>query len=79
MAPSGTPAARHNSTSRTVVIGVCSAGLTITVFPQARAGAIFQLAIMRGKFHGVISAHTPTGSRLVYCSTPGKDSGAVSP
>lgn len=33
------------------VSGVCSAGLTTTVFPQAKAGAIFHVNISRGKFH----------------------------
>ncbi|GAA2257000.1 hypothetical protein GCM10010402_10500 [Actinomadura luteofluorescens] len=61
--PGGKPARAQSSTRRTVVRGVCSAGLTITVLPQARAGASFQAAIIRGKFHGVIKAQTPTGSR----------------
>jgi hypothetical protein len=39
--------------------------LTITVLPHASARAIFQLAIISGKFHGVISAQTPSGSRTV--------------
>lgn len=33
------------------VRGVCSAGLTTTVFPQLRAGPIFQINITKGKFH----------------------------
>ena len=41
-----------------------------SVFPQARAGAIFHDAITSGKFHGVMSAQTPTGSRSVT-SMPG--------
>ena len=58
--------------------GVCEAGLTIAVLPQASAGAIFQLAITAGKFHGVMRAHTPTGSRRVT-SMPGGTIGIVSP
>ena len=49
----------------TVGRGVFEAGLWITVFPQAKAGAIFHRAWMRGKFHGVMAATTPTGSRRV--------------
>lgn len=33
------------------VRGVCSAGLTTTVFPQLSAGPIFQMSITNGKFH----------------------------
>ncbi len=44
-------------------IGVSDAGLTITGFPHASAGATFHVVIISGKFHGTISAHTPTGSR----------------
>ena len=58
--------------------GVCEAGFTTAVLPHASAGAIFQLAITAGKFHGVISAHTPTGSRSVT-SSPGGTIGIVSP
>ena len=37
------------------------AGLKTTVLPQTSAGAIFQLGIAIGKFHGVIAPTTPTG------------------
>ena len=33
------------------------------MLPQMSAGNNFQVGIASGKFHGVISAHTPTGSR----------------
>jgi len=46
--------------------GVSSAGLTTKVQPHARAGAIFHMPIMSGKFHGTMAATTPTGSRTVY-------------
>ena len=60
------------------VSGVCVAGLTTAVFPQARAGAIFHDAITAGKFQGVIRAQTPTGSRIVT-SIPGGTMGIDSP
>jgi hypothetical protein len=63
--PAGIPASRQSRARNTVVSGVCSAGLRTTVLPQASAGASFQAAIASGRFHGVISAHTPTGSRRV--------------
>ncbi len=41
--------------------GVSSDGLMTQVLPQAIAGATFQLAIISGKFHGLIAATTPAG------------------
>ena len=73
--PAGSPASSINSPSRIAVSGVCSAGLRITVLPHASAGATFQVAIANGKFHGVINAHTPTGSRRVYWKTRGTVAG----
>jgi hypothetical protein len=35
------------------------------VQPAAKAGPNFQAYIKAGKFHGIIYAHTPTGSSLV--------------
>ena len=60
------------------VSGVWDAGFTTAVFPQASVGAIFHDAITAGKFHGVMSAQTPTGSRIVR-SMPGGMIGIVSP
>src|SRR5437899_5197641 len=45
---------------------VFEAGLTMTVLPQASAGAIFHTASISGKFHGTIAPTTPTASRNVY-------------
>ncbi len=42
--------------------GVKVAGLMITVLPAASAGASFQIAIRKGKFHGMIWPQTPIGS-----------------
>ena len=56
----------HEEAERLAVAGDCSAGLRTTVFPNARAGEIFQDASMSGKFHGEIAATTPTGSYRVY-------------
>ena len=41
--------------------GVSSLGLMMQVLPQAIAGAIFQVAIINGKFHGEMAATTPAG------------------
>src|SRR5204863_8216994 len=72
--PASTRISARWSTDR----GVYEAGFTTIVFPQARAGAIFHVAITNGKFHGVMSAHTPTGSRRVT-SSPASWTGTVSP
>ena len=40
------------------------AGLSTTVFPMARAGQIFQVSNMRGKFHGTIAPTTPKSVRI---------------
>ena len=63
--PSGTPASSASSASRSADSGVSSAGFTTSVQPQARAGAIFHMPIISGKFHGTMAATTPTGSRTV--------------
>ncbi len=47
------------------------------MLPAASAGAIFHDAIVSGKFHGVISATTPSGSRKVMATPPA--TGIVSP
>ena len=59
--PSGRPASCKTFTSSNVVNGVNAAGLTTTVQPAARAGAILRVAMAKGKFHGVINKHGPTG------------------
>jgi hypothetical protein len=52
--------------SSIAVTGVSGAGFSTMVFPVAMAGAIFQIAIMYGTFHGMIWAHTPNGSRWTH-------------
>ena len=76
--PSGMPASSASSASRSAVIGVCSAGLSTTVFPIASAGADFHDVMAIGKFHGTMIPQTPTGSRNVI-STPGAAPGMVWP
>lgn len=61
--PSGAPAPANSSASRSVVPGVCGAGLMTTALPAASAGPSFQTAITSGKFHGAIEPTTPTGRR----------------
>ena len=76
--PSGTPASSASSASFSAVYGVSSDGLWMTTLPQASAAAIFHVDMSSGKFHGVITPTTPTGSRSVMLSMPGR-AGMVSP
>ncbi len=59
--PSGSPASAKICASSSNVSGVSDAGLTSMVQPAAKAGPIFRVPIARGKFHGVIARHGPTG------------------
>jgi len=61
--PSGNPTSAMSSAIRRLERGVSSAGFITTQFPAARAGAIFQLVNMSGKFHGTTCPTTPSGSR----------------
>ena len=62
--PGGMPASAAAFASSSAVSGVSLAGLRTMELPMMRAGATFQTAIMKGRFHGMIPAHTPMGSRL---------------
>jgi len=46
--PGGKPAFTNNYPKSKAVIGVCSAGLSTTVHPAAKAGATFQAIINNG-------------------------------
>ena len=68
--PRDASSARTTSAKSIVVNGVKPAGLTTTVHPAARAGAILRVAIASGKFHGVISRAGPTGRCMTSCRLP---------
>ena len=57
--PAGNPDSSMISASFKAVSEVVSAGFNTTVFPAARAGAIFHAAINKGKFQGMICPATP--------------------
>ncbi len=63
--PAGRPAATAHSARASMVIGVCSAGLTMTEQPAAIAGATLRDGSRAGKFHVVKAATGPTA----WCST----------
>ena len=63
--PSGRPASVSSSPRRSATRLASSAGLSTIVQPVASTGAIFQMALLTGRFHGTIAATTPTGSLRV--------------
>jgi hypothetical protein len=75
--PAGMPASVAIRSNASAVSGVSSAGLRTTVLPAASAGASFHDAMTSGKFQGVMSATTPSGSRTVIARPPAI--GIVSP
>jgi hypothetical protein len=54
-------------------------GLKTTVFPATSAGKIFQVGTAKGKFHGVITPTTPTGTRVDIAHLLGISLGVVTP
>ena len=64
------PASSASSPIRIAVSGVSSAGLSTTVLPAARAGAIPQPMIGIGKFQGTMIPTTPSGSLKVMSRPP---------
>ena len=77
--PPGRPASASTRTSSAASSEASVAGLMTTELPQMRAGAIFQVGIARGKFHGVIRATTPSGSRAEDMWMPGLVEGGMMP
>ena len=55
------PASSASRPRRAALSGDSSLILSTAVFPNARHGATFQVAVMKGTFHGETSAQTPTG------------------
>ena len=58
------------SVRATALAGVRFAGFQTTALPKASAGAIFHEGVATGKFHGLMMATTPTGSRRTSISMP---------
>ncbi|MCY1241314.1 hypothetical protein D9M72_542080 [compost metagenome] len=77
--PAGMPARSASATSASAVSGVCDAGLSTMVQPTASAGPALRVIIAAGKFHGVIAAHTPTGSLVTTMRWLVAGAGMVSP
>ena len=77
--PSGMSCLEIISLKATALAGVMFAGFQTTAFPNASAGAIFQLAVAVGKFQGDIIATVPIASRRTSTSIPALTESAVSP
>ncbi|MBS1172935.1 MAG: Uncharacterized protein H6R12_1765 [Proteobacteria bacterium] len=63
--PLGTPASCRISAKMCPENGAISDGLSTMVQPVASAGATLQAIWFAGQFQGVMSPHTPTGSRTM--------------
>ena len=59
--PGGIPASSSTSRNRAAIVGESLDGFRITVFPVTIAAAVIPAIMAKGKFHGGITAHTPTG------------------
>ena len=59
--PGGSPASAQISANASAVSGVLSAGFSTTVFPQARAGAIFHASMSSGELQPMTWPTTPSG------------------
>ena len=70
--PAGMPARSASSARARAENGVSCEGCATTVQPAASAAAAFRVSIAEGKFHGVTSAATPTGSRQTSTSASGR-------
>jgi len=77
--PFGTPARSANSHNAKAENGVAVAGFSTIVQPAAKAGPALRVIIAAGKFHGVIAAHTPTGSFVTTIRLSEACAGIVSP
>jgi hypothetical protein len=77
--PPGSPASARMRTRAAAFREASVAGFMTTALPQMRAGAIFHDGIASGKFHGVIRATTPKGSRVELTWMPGLVEGGMMP
>ena len=76
--PAGSAWRLRISVSAQALPGTRLAGLNTTALPKASAGAIFHTAVAMGKFQGLMTPTTPTGSRRTSTSTPGRTDSARS-
>ena len=70
--PRGSPARSASTASAVAENGVSIDGCATTVQPAASAAAALRVSMAAGKFHGVMSAATPAGSRHTSTSASGR-------
>ena len=59
--PSGMPASSRTSTKRAAMVGASLDGLRMTVLPVTMEAAVMPAIMAKGKFHGGMTAPTPSG------------------
>ena len=59
--PSGIPASSSSSINFAAIVGESLEGFKITVLPQTTEASVIPAIIAQGKFHGGITAPTPSG------------------
>ena len=77
--PGGKPASSRTSTNFAPHRGVREDGFRTIGQPAIRAAPLFHAGIAIGKFQGVISPTSPTGSRIVMHILSGSSDGTVFP
>src|SRR5665811_608832 len=68
--PSGSPACFRSSAMRIDADGTFSEGFSTNVLPHASATGNIHSGTITGKLNGVMPAHTPSGWRSEWQSTP---------
>src|SRR6266403_1384603 len=68
--PSGIPASCKTSKNLAAMVGESLDGFRITVFPQTIDAAVIPAMMAQGKFHGGITAPTPSGMYSRLFSSP---------
>ena len=69
--PSGMPASSQVSRNRVAIAAASEEGFNTTVLPVTIAAAAMPVRIARGKFHGGMTAHTPSGMNSSSFFSPG--------
>src|SRR5690606_14268525 len=77
--PRGTPAFSARTASAMAEYGVSGEGWATTVQPMASAAPILRVSIADGKFQGVMTPTTPTGSRQLINRLSFRCVGMVAP
>ena len=77
--PGGSPASSSTSINRAAIVGESLDGFSTTVFPVTIAAAVIPAMIANGKFHGEITAPTPSGMYSSSSCSPGSWIGVVAP